>query len=92
MPDQRHDRIVRLLADELLRRSPAIDPDFRQTSTDAELWVAPDDWVQALDQVNEVLSQLHRVALPPRSPGAAHVSVSLAMFAMTDLPDDEPTR
>jgi hypothetical protein len=30
------------------------------------------------------------VALPPRAPGAAHVSVSLAMFAMADPSDDQP--
>src|SRR3954452_10904281 len=81
----------RLLADELLRRSPSIDPASRQTSTDAELWVDPDDWARALDQVNDVLSQLHRVALPPRTADAAHVSVSLAMFAMANPPDDGPT-
>src|SRR6476659_9549606 len=58
--------------DELLRRSPSIDPAARQTSTDAELWVDPADWARALDQVNEALSHLHRVALPPRAPGATH--------------------
>jgi DNA-binding transcriptional ArsR family regulator len=80
----------RLLADELLRRSASNDPHARQTSTDAELWVAPDDWARALDLVKEAMAQLHRVALPPRAPGAAHVSVSLAMFAMADPSDDQP--
>ena len=81
----------RLLADEMLRRSASNDPDARQTSTDAELWVAPDDWAQALDLINEAMAHLHRVALPPRAAGAAHVSVSVAMFAMADPPpDDEP--
>ena len=51
--------------------------------------MAPADWAQALDQVNEALSQLHRVALPPRTADAAHVSVSLAMFAMANPPDEE---
>jgi predicted ArsR family transcriptional regulator len=82
----------RLLADELLRRSASAHPDTRQTSTDAELWVDPDDWATALDRVNEVFTQVHRVARPPRSPGAVHVSVSLAMFTMDDGSDDRSVR
>ena len=78
----------RLLADELLRRSASARSDGRQTSTDAELWMDPDDWAQTLDLVTEALTHLHRVARPPRSPGAVHVSVTLAMFAMDDGSDD----
>ena len=38
----------RLLASELVRRSAAIEPTAKQTSTDAELWVDPDDWAAVL--------------------------------------------
>ncbi len=52
----------------------------------------PDDWAQTLDLVTEALTHLHRVARPPRSPGALHVSVTLAMFAMDDVSDDRSGR
>ena len=79
-----------LLADELLRRSGSAHPGSRQSSTDAELWVAPDDWAAVLDQVTEAMTTLHRVAKPRRSAGAVHISATVSLFVMDDGPDAGP--
>ncbi len=73
-----------LLADELLRRSRSIRPGSRQSSTDAELWVDPDDWTAVVDQVTDAMTRLHRVARPRHSAGAVHISATVAMFVMDD--------
>ncbi len=73
-----------LIADELLRRSRSVRPASRQSSTDAELWVDPDDWAAALDQVTDAMTRLHRAAKPRRSEGAVHISATVAMFVMDD--------
>ena len=77
----------RLLADELLRRSPSIDPASRQTSTDAELWVDPDDWARALDQVNEALSHA-----APSGPAAADTGRGARQREPRDVRDGQPGR
>ncbi|HEY4315787.1 MAG TPA: winged helix-turn-helix domain-containing protein [Actinomycetes bacterium] len=80
----------RLLASELVRRSAAVEPTAKQTSTDAELWVDPDDWAAVLDLVNQALADLHRRARPPRTAGTLHVSATVSLFAMSD-PAEAPS-
>jgi DNA-binding transcriptional ArsR family regulator len=80
----------RLLASELVRRSAAVEPTSKQTSTDAELWVAPDDWASVLDLVNQALADLHRRAHRPRTAGTLHVSATVSLFAMSD-PAEAPS-
>jgi DNA-binding transcriptional ArsR family regulator len=74
---------ARALADELVRRAAWLDPDGKQASTDAELWVDPDEWADAVVAVSDVSQALHRGARPPRSEGTVRVSLTLAMFTMT---------
>lgn len=74
---------ARALADELVRRATWLNPATKGTSTDAELWVDPDAWADAISAVSSVSEALHRGAQAPRSDGAVHVSVTLAMFAMS---------
>jgi hypothetical protein len=61
-----------------------MEPGTRGASTDAELWVDRDAWAEAVAAVREVSEGLHRGAKPPRTEGAVHVSLTLAMFAMTE--------
>jgi DNA-binding transcriptional ArsR family regulator len=75
---------ARALADELVRRATWLDPAVKGASTDAELWLEPDAWAAAVAEVSEVSERLHRDARPPRTEGAVHVSLTLAMFAMTE--------
>ena len=65
-----------------VRRSAFVEPAGRQHSSDAELWVAPELWAAALDDLTRISTDLHRAALPPRTSGAAHVSITLSMFTM----------
>lgn len=71
-----------VLAQEMQRRAMARRRDGRALNTDAELWVSPDVWDQAVARVTEVSRDLHQRAVPPRTPGAVRVSVTLALFAM----------
>jgi DNA-binding transcriptional ArsR family regulator len=80
---------ARALADELVRRATWLDPSVKGASTDAELWLDPEAWATAVADVSAVSQRLHRDARPPRTEGAVHVSLTLSMFAMTDV---EPGR
>jgi DNA-binding transcriptional ArsR family regulator len=75
------------LADELVRRAARMAPGTKGVSTDAELWVDPDAWAEAVTAVSAVSQSLHRGAGAPRSEGAVHVSITLAMFAMVQPPE-----
>ena len=71
------------IAGELVRRATARrEKGVRGGSSDAELWVRQEDWTAAVGSVVEAVMHLHRVALPPRTEGALHVSVTTALFEM----------
>ena len=71
------------IADELVRRATARrEKGARGTSSDAELWVRQEDWTAAVAAVTDAVLHLHRAALPPRTEGALHVSVTTALFEM----------
>jgi DNA-binding transcriptional ArsR family regulator len=78
---------ARAMADELVRRATWMEPGAKGSSTDAELWVDPEAWLDAVNAVNAVSQALHRGAKAPRSEGAVHVSITLAMFAMAQPPE-----
>ena len=60
----------------------------RATSSDAELWVSREAWGTAVDQVLATVDELHRAALPIRSAGALHVSITTALFEMVEEKGD----
>ena len=70
------------LAAELQRRATARVPAPHGTNTDAELWVDPGVWEEAVRRVSEVSLLLHRAARRPRTPGAVRTNTTIAMFAM----------
>lgn len=69
------------MAEELVRRvqSYAAGP---SSHTDAELWVDPDDWAEAIRLSEEASQILHKRAHPPRTEGMVHVNATVAMFRM----------
>jgi DNA-binding transcriptional ArsR family regulator len=73
---------VASVADELVRRAADLVPDARTLVADAEVWVAPDVWEQALEHVQRASALVHDNARRPRSEGATHVSMTAAMFEM----------
>lgn len=71
------------LASELVRRATSRGEDVpRGSSSDAELWVPPEAWTDAVARVTQAILDLHRTARPPREPGTRHVSVTVALFEM----------
>lgn len=56
----------------------------RASSSDAELWVPEQAWGRAVDQVLSTVDDLHRSAVPIRSAGAVHVSITTALFEMVE--------
>lgn len=72
----------RSLAEELVRRSAyAVDAPPR-TSSDAELWVDPAAWADAVDRVRAAVRDLHLAARPPHEAGTERVSITVALFGM----------
>lgn len=81
---------VEVMAQELVRRyrGGARSP---RVLADAELWVTPEAWQEVVDALRQASRRLHEAALPPRTPGAVPVALSLAAFAMTSSPTQERT-
>jgi len=78
----------RAVAAEMVRRAGLRrDVGGTGTSSDAELWVPPEVWQRVVRQVEEASDEIHRAALPMRTPGTVHVSVTTALFEM-DPPGD----
>lgn len=69
------------LAAELVRRAGEYR-DGPRDLTDAELWVAPQVWADAVAGVRKVSDDLHAAAQPPGTPGTVRVSATVALFRM----------
>ena len=67
---------------ELRRRSQEAEAGADRLGVDAELWVDPAEWAEAVDAVRTVSIGLHRQAKPPRTAGTIRVSVSAVLFPM----------
>ena len=73
------------IAAELVRRGTRRrEVGGRGTGSDAELWVPPETWESVVAQVRDAMSDVHRAAVPIRTAGAVHVSVTAALFEMGD--------
>jgi len=71
------------IAGELVRRATTREgTGAKGSSSDAELWVSPDVWEDAVARVTSVMLDLHRAAAAPHTAGALHVSVTTALFEM----------
>ena len=68
---------------ELRRRSQEAEAGPDRLGVDAELWVDPDQWAEAVDAMRTASIALHRRAKPPRTAGTIRVSVSAVLFPMT---------
>lgn len=72
---------IEAMCSELKRRSTHRKPG-KGNFTDAELWVTPDTWEQALDLVTRASMLLHEEAKRPRTKGTAPVNLTVAAFRM----------
>jgi DNA-binding transcriptional ArsR family regulator len=58
-------------------------PDSESAVTEAELWVAPEVWLEYRKRLLDLMWELHEHALPPRTPGTTPIGVTLMAFEMT---------
>jgi DNA-binding transcriptional ArsR family regulator len=81
-----HNRALYMaVAGELIRRvEQARFSDGGKVMADAELWVEPEIWKAAQEQIAAAARTLHDAAKPPRTPGTIRTSTSIAMFRMAD--------
>lgn len=86
--DLRH--YVRVLADAIPARFEDRQPGERTLSTDADLWLEPEDWQRVVDLVTEASVLMHANAKPPRTPGAVRANLSVIAFRMK--PDSRGNR
>jgi DNA-binding transcriptional ArsR family regulator len=68
---------------ELRRRSREAEAGADRLGVDAELWVDPAQWAEAVDAMRAASIGLHRQAKPPRTAGTIRVSISAVLFPMT---------
>jgi hypothetical protein len=73
------------VADELRRRAGhTAGGRSRQATADVEIWVDQAAWSEFVDRASELMTEVHRAAVPPQTPGAIHTNTTLAMFVMVD--------
>lgn len=68
---------------ELRRRSLEAEAGGDRLGVDAELWVDPGLWAEAVETMRTASIGLHHQAKPPRTAGTIRVSVSAVLFPMT---------
>lgn len=72
---------------ELVRRA-GLRVDGPGLSTDAEVWLTPENWRRARDLVMEASRLVHDEALAPHAEGSVHVNFQAELFTMRDAHDD----
>ncbi len=81
--DETRELYARAMAEELCRRVRLTDPARPGHFSDAELWVAPEDFEAAREALTEASSRLHDGARPPRTEGTIRTGLTAALFEMT---------
>nr|WP_246425692.1 helix-turn-helix domain-containing protein [Streptomonospora nanhaiensis] len=77
-----HRLLVEALAAELHRRTDRRRTEVPGHFTDAEVWIPAEEWAALRAAFDALGARVHGCALPPRSPGAVHLSASLLLFQM----------
>ncbi len=75
---------VEAMCAELLRRFPH-RLQGKANFTDAELWVTPETWDQAVDLLTRASMLVHEQAKPPRTEGTMPVNLTVAGFRMEEV-------
>lgn len=71
------------IAGEIRRRCLESLPGSPRLGVDAELWVEPSHWQEAVNSVRVASLRLHEQARSPRTAGTIRTSMSAALFPMT---------
>jgi len=76
--------LVQSLAGAVRERVPAHRVDRPLLTVDGELWMTPDAYRAAYDDVIAAIHRLHAAAVAPHTEGAERVSLTAVAFAMND--------
>ncbi|MGN0063410.1 MAG: ArsR/SmtB family transcription factor [Nocardioides sp.] len=82
---------MRLVAQELVRRSELRDENLPMYAADAELWVSEEVRDEVSDLLTRAAHLLHERAGAPRAPGAVPVSLTSVLFTMDPARTTEGT-
>jgi DNA-binding transcriptional ArsR family regulator len=75
--------LAEAIAAEIRRRAAESLPGAPRLGVDAELWVEPSHWQDAVDSVRAAGLRLHEQARGPRTAGTIRTSMSAVLFPMT---------
>lgn len=86
LSDQREGQalLAESLARNLLARVAHRAPETAGVTTDAELWISPEDWAAARHRMIAIMTELHDAARPPHDPGTVRVGATVMAFEMTE--------
>lgn len=74
--------LIEAMITNLRHRVAAWRPESGAVVTDADLWLSPEQWLEARKRLHDLLAELHELARPPRTPGTVPVGVTLLGFEM----------
>jgi len=74
--------LIEAMITNLRHRVAAWRPDSGAVVTDADLWLSPEQWLEARKRLHDLLAELHELARPPHTPGTIPVGVTLMGFEM----------
>ena len=67
---------------DLTRRFALMKPQHR--IDDAEVWLPENAWRQICELSDRISELMHEQAVPRRSPGARHTSITLSLFGLDE--------
>ncbi|QBI55655.1 helix-turn-helix domain-containing protein [Streptomonospora litoralis] len=82
-----HRQVAAALAAELQRRAAHGRTGEPVHLTDAELWMAPEEWRRLRDDFSALGARLHEAARPAHTPGTIPTSTTVVMFALAEEND-----
>ena len=86
--DEDRELYARAMAEELVRRVRLAHAARPGHFSDAELWVAPEDFEAAREALGTASGVLHSRARPPRTDGTIRTGLTAALFEMRSRTDD----
>lgn len=83
--------LVEAMIANLRRRIGQWRTDEGAAVTDADLWLTPEQWLDARKRLHDITAEMHDLAAPSRTPGTVPVGVTLMAFEMLGRgPGDRP--
>jgi DNA-binding transcriptional ArsR family regulator len=74
--------LVEAMIANLRRRAGEWRPESAAAVSDADLWLTPEQWLDARKRLHDLTAEMHDQARPPRTPGTVPVGLTLLAFEM----------